>query len=225
MTLSSPARPIHRARKTRSRRRLRRAGAPRRGPAPYRRAAPSWREPVEPPAGFGRDPADHRRTVDANCLSEKSLTTHVPILRNEPEKPCPAAEPEPSPEPQPAPIAAAALAATVPAGPPTQPPVPAVTASSPTSAEQRPSGPRRQQHAQAGPSRGPTQSEQLTTDHGPRTTRRYPPHPPANWELIPETCRGDFSRYKDYQRMLQATYGVSSPEEFRKKYRKDPPLG
>jgi hypothetical protein len=151
------------------------------------------------------------------------------ILRNEPEKPSPAAEPEPSPEPPQAPSVAAPLVATVPTGPPTPAPPPVVTAApvapSPQGIQQT-----KDNGSASSPQDGPrtNQAQQLTTDNlsaSGGTTRKYPPCPPFSWELIPETCRGDYSSYKDYQDMLQATYGVRSPEEFRKRYRKDPPLG
>jgi hypothetical protein len=147
-------------------------------------------------------------------------------LRSEPEKPCRAAEPEPPP----APISAAPLAATVPTSSPAPAPAPIVTAvpvappqpsSDDGSASSPQDGPRTNPSARGTPDGGSASSPQDRQ----RTTRSYPPTPPFSWELIPETCRGDYSRYKDYQDMLQATYGVRSPEEFRKKYRKDPPLG
>jgi hypothetical protein len=72
---------------------------------------------------------------------------------------------------------------------------------------------------------GPTPRAQLTTDNTQPTPRKYPPRSPVNWELIPETQGGDFQRYKDYQRKLLAEFGVSSPEEIRRTYRKDPPPG
>jgi hypothetical protein len=222
------------------------------GVAPSHSAAPHpGVSPSNPPAVSLSNPPQNSAVVPP--IIEERLTQTLfgeafedtpHILRNEPEKPCRVAEPEPAP-PE---ISAAPLAATVPAGPPTRPPAPVVTAvpAAPSShSVQQPNddgsasspqdGPRTKQGLRetlddgsaSSPQDGPgtEQSAQLTTDNSQLTTRKHPPTPPFSWELIPETCRGDYSRYKHYQDMLQATYGVRSPEEFRKKYRKDPPLG
>jgi hypothetical protein len=151
-----------------------------------------------------------------------------PRFRNEPEKPSPAAEPEPSPEPAVSPNPPAPPSVCGEQHPQSghpEPPIAATTNAPQQRAAERPSGPTRsdQLATDNGPSTKPC--ERGATDDGQRTIPNYPPRPPENWELIPETSRGDFERYKDYQRKLEAAYGVSSPDEFRRKHRTDPPLG
>jgi hypothetical protein len=172
--------------------------------APPQPAAPQ-QAPTEAPSRNEATAADPAAAPPQPAAPQQA-PTGAPS-RNEATTPGPAATPVPPSAPQQAPTEAHCGNEGTTPGPAATPPQPRAPQQAPIASHSR------NEATTAGPAAAPL------------ATRQYPPRSQWNWELIPETQRGHSQRYKDYQRRLQAEFGVTSPEEFRRKYRKDPPLG
>jgi hypothetical protein len=134
----------------------------------------------------------------------------APILPNEAKLPCPGENAEPCPEPERG-RSSAPDAAAIPSSP---------SPSQPCTPDQR---------------RGPTQSEQRTADHGSRSSPRggprsptaatHPPRPQEYRQRIREPWAEATRDDVDTQRVPHAIPGVSTVQEYGRRYNKPPPRG